>query len=840
MSSFDNVIILGDFNSEIREEAMDDFCELYDLKSLIKTPTCFKSKENPSCIDLILTNRPHNFQNSTALETGLSDFHLLTVTVLKTTFRKKPPKVVRYRDYKNYNPMSFQNDLNFSLAGIDLHLISNDDYMSLLMGILNWHAPLKMKYIRANDQPFMTKELRKEHMKRTRLHNKYRKNKSEANERAYKQQRNLCVHLLKKVKASYFENLQPSNICDNKKFWNTVKPLFSEKTMSTDNITLVENNVMVSEDQEVAKNFNSFFSNAVKNLNIDSYEHFAFDEYFLCKETENEDAVERAIEKYKNHPSIVKIKQQTPEGSKFSFKPTVLKTVTEEVANLNESKATPIESIPAKILKDNSDILCPKIVIDFNTSIKTGIFPQNQKLADVTPIYKKDGKLSKENYRPVSVLPAISKISEKLMLYQISDYMKDKLSIYLCGFRKGMSAQNCLLFMVEKWRKSLDKTGKCGVLLTDLSKAFDCLVHDLLIAKLQAYGFDYLALKLILSYLTDRKQRVRVNASFSEWKDILSGVPQGSVLGPELYNINSNDLFVFLLLEIANYADDNSPFSVAPTIPQVISELEDESITLLNWIRNNGLKANPNKFHLLLSDPNEELSIKIDSFDIKNTQCQKLLGITLDNKLTFNSHVTILCAKTSQKLHALSRVSQYMTLKQRKVTMQSFISSQFGYCPLVWMLHSRKLNNRINRLHDRALRLVYQDKNSTFKELLEKDESFTVHERNIQTLGIELYKVAYGLAPEIMRLVFPLNPRAKYPWDKNLFKTFNVKTVSWGLETLAHLGPNIWSIIPKDMKKLSLSKFAKAIRAWKPDKCPCRLCKTYVKDLGFVIVSTKL
>ena len=223
------------------------------------------------------------------------------------------------------------------------------------------------------------------------------------------------------------------------------------------------------------------------------------------------------------------------------------------------------------------------------------------------------------------------------------------------------------------------------------------------------------------------------------------------------------------------------------------------------------------------------MSIKIDSFDINNTQCQKLLGITLDNKLNFNSHVKILCAKSSQKLHALSRVSQYMTLKQRKVIMQSFISSQFGYCPLVWMLHSRKLNNRINRLHERALRLVYQDKNYTFEELLEKDESFTVHERNIQTLGIELYKVSYGLAPEIMRLVFPFNPHAKYPWDKNLFKTFNVKTVSWGLETLAHLGPKIWSLVPDDMKKFSLSKFINKIRKWKPDKCPCRLCKVYIQ-----------
>ena len=150
--------------------------------------------------------------------------------------------------------------------------------------------------------------------------------------------------------------------------------------------------------------------------------------------------------------------------------------------------------------------------------------------------------------------------------------------------------------MVELCKKALDRGNKYGVLLTDLSKAFDCLVHDLLIAKLDAYGFDYLSLKLINSYLTGRRQRVRVNASYSEYAEIEHGVPQGSILGPELYNYNSNDLFLFMLLLIANYADDNSPFCTESSIPRVIENLEADSKNLLSWIQYNWLKANPDKF----------------------------------------------------------------------------------------------------------------------------------------------------------------------------------------------------------------------------------------------------
>ena len=285
---------------------------------------------------------------------------------------------------------------------------------------------------------------------------------------------------------------------------------------------------------------------------------------------------------------------------------------------------------------------------------------------------------------------------------------------------------------------------------------------------------------------------------------------------------------------LANYADDNSPYSCNKDTESVILQLESDSKILLNWVSHNGLKANPDKFHLILSEPSTEYSIRIENFIIPNSKSKKLLGVAIDSKLTFDEHVNYLCDKASQKLHALSRVARYMNIKQRQIIMKSFINSQFGYCPLVWMFHSRKINNRINKLHERALRVVFNDNESSFRNLLVKDNSVTIHERNIQTLAIELYKVLNNISPEIMSSVFPLKDNIRYP-TKNSFKTRNAHTVKYGTETLAHLGPKIWALVPDDLKIMkSLRQFKSEIKKWVPIKCPCKLCKIYINGVGYI------
>ena len=190
---------------------------------------------------------------------------------------------------------------------------------------------------------------------------------------------------------------------------------------------------------------------------------------------------------------------------------------------------------------------------------------------------------------------------------------------------------------------------------------------------------------------------------------------------------------------------------------------------------------------------------------IASSSYERLLGITLDSDLKFDKHISDLCDKVGKKINALCRVTGYMSLEKRRIVMKTFVESQFNYCPLIWMLHSRTLNNKINCLHERALRIVYSDYKSSFNTLLEKNGYSSVHHRNIQCLAIEIYNFFHGFSPAIMGYIIKFNrpPTYNLKTRQELYSR-NPKTVRYGTETMSFLAPKIWAIVLQSIKNAPL------------------------------------
>ena len=364
------------------------------------------------------------------------------------------------------------------------------------------------------------------------------------------------------------------------------------------------------------------------------------------------------------------------------------------------------------------------------TMIKCLHFPNTEKIACITPSFKKDDRQKKENYQPISVLNAFSKIFERFLLDQMVPYLENILSVFISAYRKHYSCQHILLRMIEMWRRCLDDNKMVGAILMDLSKAFGCLPHDLLIAKLDAYGFDKEALRLILSYLSGRKQCIKNGGCLSMLKLILNGVPQGSILGPILFNVFINDIFLLLTQNLHNFADDNTITEIEETVQELINLLQVKTEKAINWLDLNNMIANPDKFKAIILSK-ETLNTTDITFNFKGQNISAkeevdLLGITIDNKLTFETHISSLCHKAAGQLNALKRLSYYIPIQTCKILVEAFIFSNFNYCPLVWYFSTAKQMNKIERIQERALRFINNDYHLDYSTLLSKNEHVTM------------------------------------------------------------------------------------------------------------------
>ena len=273
-----------------------------------------------------------------------------------------------------------------------------------------------------------------------------------------------------------------------------------------------------------------------------------------------------------------------------------------------------------------------------------------------------------------------------------------------------------------------------------------------------------------------------------------------SILGPLLLNIFICDMSYFLKgFDIANYADGTTPYCAGKKAEFIVNNLEQSLTILFEWLNNYYLKVNTGKSHLLLSG-NSRATATIDNSYTESEDEQILLGITIDSNLTFENHINSICKKACQKLNALARIAPYMNIQKRRAIMKSFITSQFSYCPLIWMLHSRLLNNKINCIHEKALRITYQDNMPTFQELLSKDNSVSIHHRNLQVLAMEMFKIHRGLSPVILREIFVSETSSYNLRRNNTFEKRQVHSIYHGTKSLSFLGPKIWDLVPVELK----------------------------------------
>ena len=792
-----SLYIIGDLNVDFKNpvHSIADTLSLYDLHNVVKEPTCFKSQENPSIIDVILTNTPRNLFKCININTGLSDCHNLIGAATRSHVPRNGKKVIQYRSYKNFDVEAYNYDLSVAPFHASCVFDDPDDamwsYNTLLCSILDHHAPLKSKIARQKSLPCMNGELRKAINIKAMLRRKFDRNKrDDAAWERYRRQRNKVNRLKAQSIKKYFD-ARCSSTQNGREFWDTIRPFLSDST-SAGEITLVEQDIVVSSPVEVSKILNEHFLNTAT---INS-EQLAVNELSINDITDH----------YSSHPSINTIRDimTNHPGEVMQFRQVSHEDTLKKIHKLKINKASGYDLVPAKLLKAGADQISRSLTPVINMSIRSSKFPSSLKHAEVSPIHKKSDRTDKKNYRPVSVLVSMSKLFEGLLCDQLMGYFSNILSSMLSAYRKKYSCSNVVLQCIETWRKALDNNEVVGCVLMDLSKAFDSLPHGLLLAKLSAYGMLGDSCTLVQSYLINRQQRVKISTTKSSWKVLERGVPQGSLTGPLLFNVFINDLLhsISNTCTVYNYADDNSLSYHHPDPRVVKSVLETASMSAIKWFDDNFMLANPDKFQCitLSRDPKSKIeNFKIGEASILPSSQVQMLGYIIDDKLTFKPHIQKICSKAAKQINALRRLSSFLNIDTKLAIFDSFIKANFNYGPYVYHFTGKNEARMLEKVHERALRAVYNDLTTPYVQFLDKHNKMSLYNQRVKSVIQIIFKIIHGDAPPLSAEFFTFIDVPYSMRDKMLHQDM-YKTCTYGFNSLRIAGASLWNKLPSNMK----------------------------------------
>lgn len=722
-----HLLIAGDFNygsidwdlmqsTESIDHPSSKFVECVNdtfLCQHVLEETRFRHGQRPSRLDLVLTNESNMITDLEYLPPiGASDHACLVFNYICYADTKKSQE-----ERFNFHKGDYTS-LRSTLGNYDWNVIETLDvegswelFSNRMAAAIDQTIPKHKPSNKTKKKPWLNKDAIIAIEAKVKAWKIYLMCKTKQNFQKYAELRNKATRECRNARFFFEQKLSENIKSDSKSFWNYVRA--QSKTKSGISDLESSDGTMTTSDLEKAELLNSFFSSVFTNENT----------------THIPELAEREFHSELNNLNI------TPE------------TVAKKLSKLNASKSPGIDAIHPKVLKECCAQISNVLSSIFNKTILAGTLPSIWKCAQVTPIFKKGSKKQCGNYRPVSLTVVLCKVLESIIRDSVMLHMEsnDLFTEHQHGFRSKRSCVTQLLEVMEEWSEILDSGGNIDNIYLDFSKAFDTVPHKRLKNKLYSYGIRGQVLNWIVNFLQDRKQQVRIGAATSNWADVLSGIPQGSVLGPTLFLIYINDLPEVVHNIAKLFADDTKLYKQIVDDSSCIS-IQDDLNELANWSEKWQLKFNAGKckaMHLGRSNPNWNYSMKdnVSEISIENITNEKDLGVVFDNDLSFDTHIAQKVKKANQMLGLIKRTFTCLNKDIFLPLYKSLIRPQLEYATTIWYPRFRKDIISIENVQRRATRVVKELNGLTYEERIRELGLPTLYYRRDRADMIQLFKI---------------------------------------------------------------------------------------------------